>query len=196
MRRLSAVFLCALAGLLLLVAPPASAVTVSVSIQPMSFSPPTVTAHQGDSVKWTQDDSATVHTTTSLQGFWDSGDLPFHGTFTVTNAFMNAGSYRYECVIHLFKGTVKVPMKAAGSASTGWRVRWSSLSTVPTNRSFDVQIMRPGSMIWSAFRTGVQTKSAFFNPATSGTYKFRARTRNLSRGANSGYSPTLAVSIT
>lgn len=176
--------------------PSAHAATVAVDIKNFGFSPPSVTVGQGGTVKWTQLDIGTEHTSTSNQGFWHSPDLATGQSYSQTAAFMNAGSYGYHCSIHTdMTAVVHVPIKAGGAASTGWRVRWSSLSTTPSNRAFDVQIKRPGSTRWAAFRTGTARRSAFFNPAKNGTYAFRARTKNLGNGRNSGWSPTKSVKI-
>jgi hypothetical protein len=92
-------------------------------------------------------------------------------------------------------GVIRVKLQATGSPSSGWQVRWSVLDQRPTTRNFDVQIKRPGAHSWASFRSGVTTLSAMFNPANSGTYAFRARTRIVSGGAVSGWSPARSVSI-
>ena len=93
-------------------------------------------------------------------------------------------------------GKVQVPLKASGAASDGWTLRWSSLTSTPSNRAFDVQIKKPGSSSWTAFRTDTTSRKAFFNPTRTGSYGFRARTRNVSNGKRSGWSPTRTVKIT
>jgi plastocyanin len=180
-------------------ATPAQAATVSVAMQNDMFSPKTVTAAQGSTVRWTQKDQVVLHTSTSDQGFWHSPDLSFGQTYSQTAAFKNAGSYAYHCKFHVMfgmVGTVRVPLKASGSASTGWTLRWSSLASTPSSRAFDVQIKRPGSTTWAKFRTDTATRNAFFNPSKTGTYAFRARTRNLTNAKSSGWSPVRSLKIT
>ncbi|HEY0457392.1 MAG TPA: Ig-like domain-containing protein, partial [Verrucomicrobiae bacterium] len=86
--------------------PNASAATThDVQIINYSFSPANVTIDQGDSVRWTQSDSFTAHTTTSgnagtADGIWDSGFLGTGDVFVFT--FHNAGSYPYYCAYHTF----------------------------------------------------------------------------------------------
>jgi plastocyanin len=175
---------------------PAVAATTGVTIQNFGFHLQVVTIAQGDTVRWTQKDAGTEHTSTSDQGFWHSPKLMLNETYSQTAAFENAGSYPYHCAIHTeMTGRVRVPMKAGGSASAGWTLRWSSLSSTPTHRAFDVQIKRPGSTSWAAFRTDTKTRHVFFNPAHNGTYSFRARTRNLSNGKRSAWSPVKQVKI-
>jgi plastocyanin len=177
-------------------ASPASAATTSVAIMNFGFNPPSVTVLQGDTVKWTQFDVATQHTSTSDQGFWHSPQLSTNQSYSQTTAFENAGRYGYRCALHPdMTGVVHVPLKASGAPSTGWRVRWSSLAATPSNRDFDVQIKRPGSSTWAAFRTDTTRRSALFNPTRTGTYSFRARTDNRSNGEHSGWSPAKALKI-
>jgi plastocyanin len=179
-----------------MVAAPAEAATTSVPIQNFGFSPRTVTVVQGGTVQWTQQDPGIEHTTTSSQGFWHSAVLETGQTYSQTAAFRNAGSYPYHCSIHTeMTGAVRVPMKFSGAPATGWRLRWSSLTSTPSTRSFDVQIKRPGTTSWAAFRTNTAVRTLFFNPTHNGTYAFRARTRNLSNGTASGWSPVGQVRV-
>ena len=73
--------------------------TVMVGIQDFDFTPPTVTIHLGDTVKWVWNDSD--HSTTSVAGIaesWNSGVLNQGATFSHT--FTHVGSFQYYCVIH------------------------------------------------------------------------------------------------
>ena len=190
MFRLAALPLAILAGIALL-ATPADAASVHVSIQPDAFNPKTVTAPQSATVIWTNTDGI-AHTSTSDDGFWDSGNIAAGHTFSVT--FRNAGGYGYLCTIHGFTGTVRVPMKKSGSAGSGWTVRWSSASSA-AGHNFDVQLKRPGQSAFHSFRSATTALKAFFNPTKAGTYKFRSRTRITSSGKTSGFSPVLTLSI-
>ena len=78
-----------------------------VEISGFSFSPSTLTISVGDSVIWTNMDSAT-HTITS-----DSGNELDSETFSNGNSyshtFTTAGTYAYHCNIHTsMKGTIVV----------------------------------------------------------------------------------------
>ncbi len=181
----------------LLISAPARAATASVAIQGFGFSPQIVKVAQGDTVRWTQLDAGVRHTSTSNQGFWHSVRLSTNRTYSQTAAFQNAGGYPYHCAVHPdMTGRVRVPLNAHGSSANGWRVRWSSLASTPANRSFDVQLRRPGSTSWAAFRTDTKTRTAFFDPAKTGQYAFRARTDNRANGKESGWSPVRALAIT
>ena len=173
----------------------ANAATRAIAIMNFGFSPSTVTVVQGTTVKWTQDDVGIQHTSTSNQGFWGSVRMNSGQSFSST--FSNAGTFGYHCAVHTdMTGAVRVPLNATGSTSAGWTLRWSSLSSVPSTRAFDVQIKKPGATAFVAFRTAVMSRTAFFNPSRIGTYQFRARTKNLSKGLNSGWSPIKSVKIT
>ncbi len=68
-----------------------------VTIAGFAFSPATLIVAVGDTVTWTNTDTA-VHTVTADDGSFDSGSLGTGGTFTHT--FDTAGSYAYHCTIH------------------------------------------------------------------------------------------------
>ncbi len=77
---------------------PGTAATHDVRIVNFSFQPPNVNAQVTDSVRWTQEDALTFHTSTSGQGLWNSPFLGQGQTFTHT--FNNPGSFPYFCSPH------------------------------------------------------------------------------------------------
>ena len=175
--------------------PALAATTHGVSVMNFGFSPKTLTVNLGDSVKWTFMDPGVTHTSTSNQGFWNSGDKNLGTTYTAL--FATAGSFAYHCIHHPdMTGTVAVRMAHSGTSSTGYTLKWSSLSSTPTNRSWDVQVLPPGSTKWVALRTKTLGRSQFYNPSKVGTYAFRARTNNRTNATVSGWSPVLKLSIT
>jgi plastocyanin len=176
--------------------PPAAAATIDVSMTGSStFSPASVTIAQGDTVRWTNNDTLS-HSSKSKQNFWNGPNIGQGGTFSEASSFLNAGSYGYFCEVHGFSmsGKVKVRMKKSGSPGAGWTVRWSSLNENPSSRTFDVQVDRPGSSGFESFRSNTHSRSASFNPSREGTYVFRART-DIVGGQSSGYSPKMSLSI-
>ena len=194
MLRRAALPLAILAGLALC-ATPADAATVQVSIKNSAFNPQTVTIAQGDTVEWTNSEPTNIdHTSTDI-GFWDSGHIHPGASYSQTTAFRNAGSYAYICTIHNMHGTVRVRMMKIGASASGFTVRWSSAASTPADRNFDVRIKRPGSTMFTSFRTATSALKAFFNPTGAGTYRFEARTRIVSSGEASGWSPVLALTI-
>lgn len=76
-------------------APP---VTIDVSIVNFAFQPNVLTVNVNDTVKWTNTEPLTLHTTTSDTGFWDSMSLSSGQTFTHT--FTAMGYFAYHCAIH------------------------------------------------------------------------------------------------
>jgi plastocyanin len=88
----------------------------SVAIQDFAFGPADLTVAVGDTVTWTNNDSA-PHTVTSSSGptSFDSGNLATGGTFSFT--FDTAGTYAYFCEIHPdMTGTITVTAAAATTA--------------------------------------------------------------------------------
>jgi len=84
------------------------AATNSVSIAGFKFNPGTTTVKAGETVVWTQKDSA-PHTVTSISGpeSFDSGTLNKGQTFSQT--FTTPGTYKYQCSIHpTMRGTILV----------------------------------------------------------------------------------------
>jgi hypothetical protein len=188
LRRVAA--LIPLLGLLLVVPlSPAGASTTLVSVQDFSFTPATVTVGMGHTVTWA---FHSMHTTTSNQRFWNSGRRS-SGTYVVT--FRDAGTFAYHCAMHpSMTGRVHVPMKAVASMTGGFTLRWSSRTSTPSNRRFDVAFKRVGATTWSWFRHGSAKRAGHFAPTRAGHYLVRARTRNVGVGA-SGWTPALTVAI-
>jgi plastocyanin len=89
----------------------------SVTIKNFEFGPKSVTVNKGDTVTWTNQDSA-PHTATRTNGggAFDTGNLKKGQT--ASHKFSEAGSFAYICAIHPnMKGTVVV--KASSSSSGG-----------------------------------------------------------------------------
>jgi plastocyanin len=90
---------------------------IVVSVQSNVFVPSDVTIATGDTIHWTWDQG--VHTSTSVDGLWDSGIIGPGSTFDYT--FDQAGDYNYYCTLHLeccnMVGTVHVmdPVQLSGT---------------------------------------------------------------------------------
>jgi plastocyanin len=82
------------------------ATETQVAIKGFAFNPAEVTINVGDTVTWTNDDSAN-HTVVADNGEFKSGDLGQGATFSFT--FTKAGAYPYKCGVHPnMTGTVTV----------------------------------------------------------------------------------------
>jgi plastocyanin len=89
----------------------------AVTIAGFAFAPATVTIQVGDSVTWTNQDSA-PHTATAGDGSFDTGQLGNGDSDTVT--FDTAGTFAYICSIHpQMTGSVVVEAPAAPAPTTG-----------------------------------------------------------------------------
>jgi plastocyanin len=161
----------------------------SVTVANMAFSPAAVSTSLGGSVTWTFKDTI-AHTTTSDQGFWDSGTRS--GGATYRHTFTSAGTFAYHCTIHpMMHGTVKVPLAASGSASKGYKLTWATTKGAG-GVTYDVQT-RLGSGKWVSLKKATTGTHAKLNPAKAGKYSVRARTAKGSK--RSGWSPTVTVTI-
>jgi plastocyanin len=69
----------------------------AVTIQNFAFSPASLIVKKGESVTWTNDDSAS-HTIVSDSNVFQSGSLEKGQTFSFT--FNTAGQFPYHCSIH------------------------------------------------------------------------------------------------
>jgi plastocyanin len=87
---------------------PNQTLTTSVNIENFDFSPQVVVIQVGESVTWTSHGGVVIHTTTSDNAAWDSGDLADGQSFSHT--FDTPGRYDYHCMHHptLMTGTVIV----------------------------------------------------------------------------------------
>lgn len=87
-------------------APAQTAKTVSVTIQSFKFTPSDVTINLGDTVVWTNEDTA-PHTVESSDGTLRSDELSKGDSYSYK--FTKAGKYDYICGIHpSMKGSITV----------------------------------------------------------------------------------------
>jgi hypothetical protein len=121
---------------------------------------------------------------------------------TFSYRFTAAGSYPYDDPFHpQTKARVTVPVRVAavvGAVDTA-QVTWA-VATPAAGSVFDVQVEQPGSSAFQNWQIGTSAQTAVFGPADPlfagpGTYRFRARLRNASTGAASGYSPVKALTF-
>ncbi|MFL6108460.1 MAG: hypothetical protein ACJ72L_15980 [Marmoricola sp.] len=172
-----------------LVPPPARATTRTVVVDNDAFTSSSVTVVLGDTVKWSFKET---HSTTSDQGFWDSGHKSSGATYS--RVFADAGTYAYHCTIHpMMHGKVLAPVRSSGSASAGYTVRWSTRTGTNSVR-YDVQYKIVGTSTWTHWRTGTASRSAGFNPAGAHSYYVHSRTR--SGGHTSSWSPSITLKVT
>jgi hypothetical protein len=155
----------------------------------MAFGPAAATVALGERVTWSFEDPL-AHTSTSDQGFWDSGSRTVGSTYA--RAFTSAGTFAYHCSIHpMMRGQVRVPVRVSGSPAAGWALRWSTRRAAG-GVTFDVQARR-GSGPWTALGTAVTTSGRRFDPARAGSWSVRART--VEGASRSGWSPPVTVTV-
>jgi plastocyanin len=162
----------------------------TVTVPDMSFNPGSLSTTLGGSVTWSFSDPTSGHTTTSDQGFWDSG-TKLAGT-SYSRTFTSAGTFAYHCSIHsMMHGSVKVPLTGKGKPSKGYKLTWATVKGAG-GITYDVQT-RLGTGKWVSLKAATTRTHARFNPAKAGKYQVRARTAK--GGARSGWSPTAKVTI-
>jgi plastocyanin len=123
------------------VAAPVRQGTVDVTQHDNVFDPATITVATGTTVRWTNS-GANQHTTTSIDGLWDSGTMSPGATFSFT--FSTPGRYGYLCEFHDelgMVGTVVVTAPAtappsatrpAAATATAAATRVTGPPTAPT----------------------------------------------------------------
>jgi hypothetical protein len=82
-----------------------AASTTTITVKDFAFQPRTVTVRIGDTVTWSNIDTAT-HTATST-GNWDTGNIPPGSSRSIVLA--TPGTYAYFCLLHsIMFGTIVV----------------------------------------------------------------------------------------
>lgn len=149
----------------------------------MTFTPSAVTVPIGGTVAWSFRDMI-QHTTTSDQGFWDSGRRSAGQSDTV--AFPSAGVFTYHCAIHpTMVGSVTARLRLSLTPG-GYVIIWSTAPGGP-HRVFDVQWRRAGSATWVTLARRTTATQRIFGINMHGSFIVRARTDNPIVGRNSGW---------
>ena len=188
----------ALAGMLLLVgvAPPASGLIPSISMQNYYFSPVPYSGTLGGTVQWhnngpsqhqpVQDAPLALWTMMPVASGADSHSVTLFA----------AGTFAYHCQIHpIMKGTVRVPVTTdISSGAVGATIKITLASRPHPQFTFNVQ-RRLGTGTWVTFKTGVTALAVTFKATVRGSHQFRAKLLRRSNHAVSLWSPPTTVSI-
>jgi plastocyanin len=143
-----------------------------VTVEHLMFMPATAKVALGDAVTWNFPE-VTPHTTTSDQGFWDSGQKS--GDASYVHTFTSAGTFAYHCSIHsTMHGKVRVGLRVDVPSEAKRVVRWSTTKATGSI-TFDVQ-MKLGSGPWTDLRTDTTKPKATIGPFGDAPVKIRART--------------------
>ena len=160
------------------------------------FNPDPVTPTIGQSVTW-HNFGAVTHTATMIGPYklFDTGNIPpGNNGLGVVNY---AGTFPYECSIHLFKGTYAVAdvvTPSTGPASTLFDVEWASNAPPPKNVFHVMEAVGGGA--WTNLYKG--KSGGFPVQFVSGTIHLRSRleSRLHPKKKHSGWSPTRDVVVT
>jgi hypothetical protein len=170
----------------------------TIVVRDFAFDPASPSITRGARVTW-RFDGPSSHTATDATGMtlYNSGSRAAGTTFAFT--FTSAGRYPYRCTIHSgMTGTISVPITASpssGTTATTFTLTWSS-APPPAAFVYDVQVRRPGSNAFVAWKTGVTAASSTFAPdAGPGTYRFRSRVRRVSNGKASTWAVAAVITV-
>ena len=160
----------------------------SVEVAHLMFMPGKVAVGLGETVTWTFPE-VTSHTTTSDQGFWDSGTKS--GGATYSRAFTSAGRFAYHCTFHsTMRGSVAVPVVVTAPSQAKRVIRWSTVKGAD-GTTFDVQLKRgPGK--WADLRVDTTKARTSFKPADK-TLAYKVRARTSRNGADSRWSKPVTI---
>jgi uncharacterized repeat protein (TIGR01451 family) len=163
--------------------------TAYISVTDAGSTPSTSAVAEGTTVQWNFfGPNANSVTDTTGMGLFSSG--PHSPVSYFRYLYVGAGQYGVADSLH-HVGLVKVALKvalASGTVTTARTITWSS-TVAPLGFVFDVQVLRPGTTIWTDWRVGESGRKAVFTPdAGTGTYRFRSRMRDVSGGAAARYS--------
>jgi hypothetical protein len=175
-------------------APPWTPLVVTVS--DFRFLPATVSVTQGSLIVWSFI-GPSDHSVVDAAGLnlFSSGVLQSGATYSFD--FAGSGRYQYRCTVTpSMHGTVKVPLiaPAVGQANVPFTVTISS-ALAPPGFGFDVQVRKPGSSQYVGWLFGVQGPAGDYTPDLRGTYRFRARLRDVGTSRSTGWSPPAAVIV-
>jgi plastocyanin len=148
-----------------------------VKIQYFHYSPQSIFINVGETVIWTNADSA-PHTSTSDTLVWNSGPLAQGQTFAYT--FNVPGGYSYHCSIH--PGMVGHVLVRSGCAPTPYmaaHVSWQGASPTPGLGAMGpITVTTSGVEIHSEYPEIVTDASGFFTlplGLSPGHYRWRAK---------------------
>jgi plastocyanin len=194
--KLSKAVLCACIWLALEKAPTASAAVANVGVINFAFVPASTNIAVNDQVIWTWPVGANAHnvTSTSAPQAWPAS-ATLNGPATFTNTFATAGSYPYECTVHLFTGSITV----VGVVSTGLVVSITSpaagtVFAAPATVTLDASATGATVTNVDFFTNGVLAGSSTVSPYALTLNNVEAGTYALTAvAAAAGVSATSAV---
>jgi hypothetical protein len=171
--------------------------TAYISVTDAGSTPSTSAVAQGTTVQWNFfGPNANSVTDTTGMGLFSSG--PHSPVSYFRYLYVGAGQYGVADSFH-HVGLVKLALRvapASGQVTTARTITWSS-TVAPLGFVFDVQVLRPGTTIWTDWRVGESGRKAVFTPdAGTGTYRFRSRMRDVSGGAAARYSAAKKITAT
>jgi plastocyanin len=169
----------------------------SIQITDLGYTPETETASMpsfgGPLICWTNN-GTTAHTATSNKGFFDTGEIMAKGFEGVV--LQGAGRYGYHCDLHEgITGVVKVrPRASATEATVGDEITLYIGTGEFKGYNWDLQ-RKIGDGQWVTIRSAGGSQ-VVVRPSRTGTFWYRARTRDFVADEVTGWSPARKVVVT
>jgi plastocyanin len=99
----------------------------TVSIDSFAFAPAEISLPVGATLTWSNVQNGVPHTSTSVDGVWDSGTLSTNDTFNFT--FNQVGDFGYQCDIHPSMHGIVHVVNDAGTADGSQAITDTSAQT-------------------------------------------------------------------
>ena len=164
----------------------------TVTVASFSFTPGQVTASLGETITF-DNTSLTGHTSTSDDGFWNTGTIAAGTSRDVD--LVSAGTFPYHCAIHtIMQGVIAVPVQVspAGPVHTGTKLTVAFAARDVGGRTYVVQ-RKIGAKPWTAMNVKEGSVSVTLKAKKAGTYRFRAAL--VANGVTSAFSPVAMVKV-
>jgi plastocyanin len=169
----------------------------SVEISDAGYTPETETASMpsfgGPLFCWTNN-GTTAHTATSNKGFFDTGQILAKDS--QGEVLPGAGRYGYHCELHEgIAGVVKVrPLASTATATVGDEITLYIGTGEFKGYNWDLQ-RKIGDGQWVTIRSAGGSQ-VVVKPSRTGTFWYRARTRDFTTDEVTGWSPARKVIVT
>lgn len=167
------------------IAPLANATNHHISITNFQFVPHGISIDVGDTVTWTNND-AVLHTSTSDQGVWNSGNLAQGASFSF--AFVNSGRFPYHCAVHVFmKDTISVGQTGindnSGSIPSQFALGQNYPNPFNAETNIDFTLSAEGHALLEIYNVLGQRIDILVNQTMGpGTYKYNWNAGNRTSG--------------
>jgi plastocyanin len=170
--------------------------TVTVSGSTNAFASGSPTIGLGGVVQWQAINTTRLHSTTADKFSMWTYDMPTPNSTSPGVTFDRAGGFAYHCRFHgNMRGTVMVQMMASDTTPNVNQLITITFATSGAPSGFTEQIQkRKAGGTWKTYANSTGT-SVNWTPPKAKTFQFRARYKQISTGAYTGWSPILSLTV-